>query len=61
MIFHILHYGLPLCRFSTALPCDWPEGHRWVGINKKEDATCPECQITAELRADELPAPTTRS
>jgi hypothetical protein len=30
---HILHGGLPLCRFSTEVPGNWPEGHQWVGLN----------------------------
>lgn len=43
VIVHILHHGLPLCRFSTAVPRDWPEGHRWTGLDAAGDATCREC------------------
>jgi hypothetical protein len=43
MIVHILHHGLPLCRFSDKPPCDWPDGHRWVGKDERMDATCAGC------------------
>lgn len=32
MTTHVLHAGLPLCRFSTAAPRDWPEGDWWLSI-----------------------------
>jgi hypothetical protein len=45
LIVHLLWYGLPLCRFNTGLPSNWPEGHRWVGLNDddKTPVNCPEC------------------
>jgi hypothetical protein len=27
---HVLREGLPLCRFTTAVPRDWPEDHKWA-------------------------------
>lgn len=39
---HILSHGVPLCRFTRALPCDWPEGHQWVREGDKS-ATCQAC------------------
>jgi hypothetical protein len=47
---HILHHGLPLCRFSTALPRDWPEGHKWTGLDEIEDARCGACMAAAPPR-----------
>jgi len=41
---HILRHGYPLCRFSFALPKDWPEGHQWVGVEDAEQATCQGCK-----------------
>lgn len=53
---HVLHYGLPLCRFTTDLPIDWPHGHKWVGLDDIGVATCPEC-----LHIALLPAPKERT
>ena len=41
---HVLSGGVPLCGFSTALPCDWPEEHLWVSVMDPDDATCPGCR-----------------
>ena len=30
---HYLSAGLPLCGFTSALPKDWPGGHRWIGVH----------------------------
>lgn len=40
---HILATGLPLCGFSTGVPKNWPEGHKWVSITDPEDANCQKC------------------
>lgn len=40
---HILHEGLPICGFTTALPRDWPDGHRWTRLDDQANATCPDC------------------
>ena len=40
---HILLRGLPLCGFSYKLPVDWPPGHKWVGLDESNDATCLHC------------------
>lgn len=40
---HILRHGYPLCAFSDLVPRDWPEGHRWVGLEDRKDATCARC------------------
>src|SRR5215831_6842276 len=34
---HILQYGLPLCRFTSKVPYEWPEGHKWVGLGETKD------------------------
>lgn len=40
---HILFQGLPRCRFSTQVPRDWPEGHKWVSDADADLATCHGC------------------
>lgn len=50
---HLLHGGVTLCNFyDGALPRDWPDGHRWVGLSevrteygvrKENPVNCPEC------------------
>jgi hypothetical protein len=48
---HILHYGLPLCRFTTEFPSNWPANAKWVAMNDAgvmDDATCPKCKAEAE-------------
>jgi hypothetical protein len=40
---HVLHYGLPLCRFMRRPPVFWPRNHKWVGADEIADATCPQC------------------
>ncbi len=47
MIVHVLEKGYPLCGFSSELPRDWPEGHKWTGLNDLEPATCLECRAAA--------------
>lgn len=48
MTVHVLHYGLPLCQFSVNPPCEWPRGHKWVGVeDAKELATCEQCKRRA--------------
>jgi hypothetical protein len=47
MIVHALRYGFPLCRFSSDVPRDWPEGHRWTNIDDTEHITCAECKTRA--------------
>jgi hypothetical protein len=42
-VVHILQEGFVLCRFSTQVPRDWPEGNVWVGIIDAQSATCQEC------------------
>jgi len=42
---HILWHGLPMCGFTTEIPEDWPEGHKWVSRLEREDATCENCLI----------------
>lgn len=44
VIVHILHYGQPLCGFSSDVPAKWPLGHRWVPVTDKNRATCPFCK-----------------
>lgn len=47
MTVHILRYGHPVCRFTNAMPADWPEGHKWIGDDECELATCPGCRARA--------------
>ena len=47
---HILNYGHPLCGFSDTLPCDWPPGNKWVGLDEKADANCADCLAAVEKR-----------
>jgi disulfide bond formation protein DsbB len=42
---HILHHGLPLCRFTDAMPNVWPPGHRWVGLDVGAEVTCEKCKV----------------
>lgn len=49
-VVHILDQGLPLCRFTTALPGDWPGDHKWTGLDESEVATCAKCRAAAQLR-----------
>lgn len=45
---HILLHGLPLCRFSTAVPAQWPNGHIWV--RTRQEATCDACKREYDAR-----------
>ncbi len=50
MIVHILDAGYPLCGFAyPKLPGEWPEPHRWVGLDDKEESTCSRCRAKAGL------------
>jgi len=40
---HVLLHGAALCGLR-GLPSDWPDGHRWVGIEDKRRATCAACK-----------------
>jgi hypothetical protein len=49
---HILHHGWPLCGFSTRVPREWPEDHRWVRIDS-DDANCVGCiGVRANIAAE---------
>lgn len=41
---HILRQGQPVCGFTFSLPVDWPEGHRWVGVDEFALVTCAGCK-----------------
>lgn len=47
MTVHILHHGQVLCGFNPSPPCDWPPGHKWVGKDEAELATCTLCKDRA--------------
>lgn len=49
-VVHILDRGLPLCRFTTDVPGEWPDGHQWVGLDDTEPATCVACLKAVEQR-----------
>lgn len=45
LVVHILLMGQALCG-QEGLPCDWPEGHKWVAVVHDpdlKDANCPRC------------------
>lgn len=42
LVVHFLWYGLPLCRFSTELPRNWPNGHVWSNV--RSELTCADCR-----------------
>lgn len=44
-VVHVLHYGAPLCGFTTTIPRNWPEGHKWVSSLEPESANCETCLI----------------
>lgn len=49
-IVHALQYGFALCRFGDTVPGNWPDGHRWVGLDEMENVTCPDClEVTNAL------------
>ena len=44
MIVHLLQYGQTLC-LMPGVPKDWPEDHRWVGVDEGiEHVNCEECK-----------------
>jgi len=45
---HILHHGLPLCRFTVDLPEDWPAGHSWTDLSRARESNCRGCQTRHE-------------
>ncbi len=42
-ITHILHYGWPLCGFSSEQPSQWPSPHRGVNRSEASKANCGSC------------------
>jgi hypothetical protein len=40
---HLLHHGRTLCGFTEKAPGEWGEGHWWVGLEERENATCAPC------------------
>lgn len=47
LIVHVLKHGLPRCRFTTALPVEWPPHHKWAREGDPA-ANCPNClKVTA--------------
>lgn len=43
-VVHVLEHGLPLCRFTSKVPAEWPEGHAWVERGGWSlYATCEDC------------------
>lgn len=53
---HYLYEGLPLCRFNTKKPADWPDGHIFTHVPKfgskhphipKKYQMCRACQDKA--------------
>lgn len=42
-IVHLLHRGLPACRFTYESPVRWPLGHVWASLDNARNVTCPQC------------------
>lgn len=47
MTVHLLWHGMPLCRFNPGLAGNWPAGHKWVGLNDKENRDAVDCLACA--------------
>lgn len=47
---HALLEGLPLCRFSTDVPANWPKGHVSTDPSDETNINCPACCIVAERK-----------
>ncbi len=45
---HVLHFGRPLCGFSSEVPSKWSALHKWVNLRDAETANCADC-IKASL------------
>ena len=54
IVVHVLRHGLAVCKFSVALPKDWPAGHRWVYEQQRDHVTCVDCRIAYGWRLPEL-------
>jgi hypothetical protein len=39
---HLLHHGRAPCGME-GVPGDWPDGHKWVGLEGLADVTCSVC------------------
>lgn len=46
-LIHVLRFGRALCPIE-GVPSDWPEGHKWVGIQQHAQATCTCCAERAK-------------
>ena len=40
---HFLRSGFPLCKFSTELPANWPDGHKWS--DDWSHVNCLDCKV----------------
>jgi hypothetical protein len=40
---HILHHGLPLCKFTAEAPGKWDQHHMWTPVTETQHATCGTC------------------
>jgi hypothetical protein len=43
VVIHLLRKGVPIRGFTWELPRGWAPGHKWVGIDERQDATCVRC------------------
>jgi hypothetical protein len=34
------------------MPGEWPEGHKWTGLDEREYATCDACAAVADKRGE---------
>lgn len=48
IIVHLLREGLPACGFLRKVPAEWPEGHKWEGLDRIQDVNCPRCLATLQ-------------
>lgn len=53
MIVHVLYAGQPMCGFTTKVPGNWPEGHKWIGRSDAAsimtNVNCTSCKAAYEL------------
>ena len=42
-VMHGIRQGLPLCGFTSNIPIEWPDGHRWTGFPDIDNMTCEKC------------------
>lgn len=59
---HLLHAGLPVCRFNLNPPSDWPADHKWAArmdqlktLDSRIEMPCMECVRQVHLQQQRVP------